>query len=49
MPQLFQAMEDYKINHNGSTANLCTMLEVLKPVSSETSCTTVSIHKNLRL
>ncbi|CAH1105289.1 unnamed protein product [Psylliodes chrysocephalus] len=40
MPQLFQAMEDYKINHNGSTANLCTMLEVLKPVSSETSCTT---------
>ncbi|XP_072389101.1 synaptic vesicle glycoprotein 2B-like [Diabrotica undecimpunctata] len=38
-PQLFQAMEDYKIFNNGSTADLCSMLDVLQPKNTS-SCTT---------
>lgn len=37
-PQLFQALEDYKMENNGSTSDLCTMLEVLKPKSAADTC-----------
>ncbi|XP_072389099.1 synaptic vesicle glycoprotein 2B-like isoform X1 [Diabrotica undecimpunctata] len=38
-PQLFQAMEDYKVVNNGTTADLCSMMDILKP-KTDSSCTT---------
>ncbi|XP_072399916.1 synaptic vesicle glycoprotein 2C-like [Diabrotica undecimpunctata] len=37
-PQLFQALEDYKVVNNGSTSDLCTMLTVLRPNPMTDSC-----------
>ncbi|XP_028129872.1 synaptic vesicle glycoprotein 2B isoform X2 [Diabrotica virgifera virgifera] len=38
-PQLFQAIEDYKVDNNGTTADLCSMMDTLKPKIAS-SCTT---------
>jgi VNT family MFS transporter (synaptic vesicle glycoprotein 2) len=37
-PQIFQSISDYKYYNNGTTASLCTMLEMLNP-STETNVT----------
>ncbi|XP_023311261.1 synaptic vesicle glycoprotein 2B-like [Anoplophora glabripennis] len=39
LPEMFQAIEDYKLHHNGSTDSLCTMLQQLKPNKAVTGCT----------
>lgn len=31
LPQMFQAINDYKFLNNGSSTNLCTMLDVIRP------------------
>ncbi|CAH1169081.1 unnamed protein product [Phyllotreta striolata] len=46
MPQLFQALEDYKMGHNGSTTDLCTMLEVLKPSATNGTCVAQNVSKS---
>ncbi|KAL3279281.1 hypothetical protein HHI36_016789, partial [Cryptolaemus montrouzieri] len=40
LPQLFQAINDYQYYHNGTSADLCTMLDVIRPknVSNSTEC-----------
>ncbi|KAK9884935.1 hypothetical protein WA026_009171 [Henosepilachna vigintioctopunctata] len=37
LPQLFQAINDYEHLHNGTTASLCTMLEVIQPARKNES------------
>lgn len=31
LPQIFQAIDDYRHLHNGTTGSLCSMLELLHP------------------
>ncbi|XP_018562409.1 synaptic vesicle glycoprotein 2B-like [Anoplophora glabripennis] len=37
-PQIFQAIDDYEHYYNGSSASLCTMLELLKPTPVSEEC-----------
>ncbi|KAJ8919147.1 hypothetical protein NQ315_012133 [Exocentrus adspersus] len=37
-PQIFQAIEDYGQYNNGSSASLCTVIELLKPSHAATDC-----------
>ncbi|KAJ8919146.1 hypothetical protein NQ315_012132 [Exocentrus adspersus] len=39
LPQIFQAIEDYQLHHNGTTASLCTMLQQLTPKETVSGCT----------
>jgi VNT family MFS transporter (synaptic vesicle glycoprotein 2) len=44
-PQIFQSISDYKYYNNGTTASLCTMLEMLNP-STETNVTCHVVSMN---
>ncbi|KAF7285169.1 hypothetical protein GWI33_011708 [Rhynchophorus ferrugineus] len=37
LPQIFQTITDYQVAHNGSTASLCTMLEIITPSNNASS------------
>ncbi|KAJ8928318.1 hypothetical protein NQ314_019130 [Rhamnusium bicolor] len=38
LPQIFQAIDDYKHNTNGTTAALCTMIDLLTPTHPTDEC-----------
>ncbi|RZC39043.1 Sugar tr and/or MFS 1 domain containing protein, partial [Asbolus verrucosus] len=38
LPQIFQAMNDYQYFNSGSSADLCTMLEMIQPSKTSTEC-----------
>lgn len=44
LPQIFQAINDYAYYHNGTTADLCTMLNMMHTSSNETEgCIVVNL------
>lgn len=46
MPQIFQAVHEYQVTHNGTSSNLCDTLEILRsplPTEDDVICTVVSV------
>ncbi|XP_064212298.1 synaptic vesicle glycoprotein 2C [Tribolium castaneum] len=38
LPQIFQAINDYQYYHNGSTTDLCTMIDQIRPKNQSQNC-----------
>lgn len=48
LPQLFQAINDYEYRHNGTTADICTMIDVIRPknITTNAKC---EVNTNVRV
>lgn len=49
LPQIFQAINDYKYYHNETTADLCTMLKMMHPTNVTEDCYVVSVSRSYKL